>query len=811
MTAMTSVARIGLLVMACVVACIKPAAVECDFGTCPAGTLCDELHGRCVIQAQLTDCIGQALDAACTVDGREGVCVDEVCLEKGCGDTRVNGAERCDGTTFVTTASGEQAAGCKDLGYYADGPIVCRSDCTIDETACEALGFCGDGLQQPAANELCDYRAPDSSRTCDELGWYRGGDAPCTTLCSYDISGCSGRCGDGTVDAPDELCEPTHGIPSPLSCLTYGFDSGVLACSSACAADLAVCKHHGLWSVGAYSFVPADIWQASALEAFVVGRVVGVGGLLLRWNGSDLTPVKPASGDNLFAVSGSSATDVIAVGDNGRIARYDGSALVAMTSPTTSHLRGVHVRAANEAYAIGYSGTVLAYAGTAWTRDTTFPSTATVEQVFATSSTDLWVSTSESTSEYRLYHRSGTTWSLAQTFDSSIVSIWGTSATNLYVVTRNPTHAIWHFNGTWNNEPVTGLDGFPLNLRDLSGTAADNVVAVGDGGTFAHFDGERWTVLRADTSSTLMAVDARALTSAVTLTFEGQVLRWEGAGWTRSDAQTRARGMWGTSLSALFAATDAAVRSYDPTYPPTGSTHWKIVGTTVGMVDVWGTSASDVWAVGGSSKVYHYTSGGTTSTDLSTLVSGISVSDITGVAGTRFVIGYAFSGNDAVVFSDTGTGFSVMHTIDNAQPISIWAHATDRVWVATTMSIYHYNGSSWTLVHTDPSTMFNDLWGTAANDVWAVGTGGTVMHFDGASWTKSPVQTTRTLSRIHGTSASDIFIGGDETLLHFDGTGWSPIRLPLTGVNALWASEHDIGVWSQSEMRFLHRACLTCL
>ena len=92
---------------------------------------------------------------------------------------------------------------------------------------------------------------------------------------------------------------------------------------SACAADLAVCKHQGLWSVGAYSFAPVDIWQASALEAFVVGRVVGLGGLVLRWNGADLTPVATASGDNLFAVSGSSETDVIAVGDNGRIARFD--------------------------------------------------------------------------------------------------------------------------------------------------------------------------------------------------------------------------------------------------------------------------------------------------------------------------------------------------------------------------------------------------------------------------------------------------------------------------------------------------------
>ncbi len=50
------------------------------------------------------------------------------------------------------------------------------------------------------------------------------------------------------------------------------------------------------------------------------------------------------------------------------------------------------------------------------------------------------------------------------------------------------------------------------------------------------------------------------------------------------------------------------------------------------------------------------------------------------------------------------------------------------------------------------------VWGSSATDVWAVGSGGTVIHWDGNAWTNVPSGRKDTMRAIGGRSASDVFI-----------------------------------------------------
>ena len=60
------------------------------------------------------------------------------------------------------------------------------------------------------------------------------------------------------------------------------------------------------------------------------------------------------------------------------------------------------------------------------------------------------------------------------------------------------------------------------------------------------------------------------------------------------------------------------------------------------------------------------------------------------------------------------------------------------------------------------------VWGTAANDVWAVGQGGTILHWDGARWSTIPSGTTETLRSIWGSSPTDIWAVGERgTAVHY--------------------------------------------
>lgn len=67
----------------------------------------------------------------------------------------------------------------------------------------------------------------------------------------------------------------------------------------------------------------------------------------------------------------------------------------------------------------------------------------------------------------------------------------------------------------------------------------------------------------------------------------------------------------------------------------------------------------------------------------------------------------------------------------------------------------------------------NSVWGSARNDVWAVGTGGTIIHFNGTAWSTQPSPTTGDLWVVKGDSPTRVKIGSSDGLLERSGSGWS--------------------------------------
>jgi hypothetical protein len=61
------------------------------------------------------------------------------------------------------------------------------------------------------------------------------------------------------------------------------------------------------------------------------------------------------------------------------------------------------------------------------------------------------------------------------------------------------------------------------------------------------------------------------------------------------------------------------------------------------------------------------------------------------------------------------------------------------------------------------------VWGSADNDVWAVGRhpGGLVAHFDGNSWTVITTPPVAALLAVRGVGANDIWAVGKEGILRY--------------------------------------------
>ncbi|MDF2695121.1 MAG: Type fimbrial biosis protein PilY1, partial [Labilithrix sp.] len=84
------------------------------------------------------------------------------------------------------------------------------------------------------------------------------------------------------------------------------------------------------------------------------------------------------------------------------------------------------------------------------------------------------------------------------------------------------------------------------------------------------------------------------------------------------------------------------------------------------------------------------------------------------------------------------------------------------------------------------------IWGSGPNDVWAVGSAGTIAHYDGTRWAVLPKAdggTEQTLFTVWGSGPNDVWAGSTErVLLHCDGWDREHAR-------ATWTLAHGSEAW----------------
>jgi hypothetical protein len=143
---------------------------------------------------------------------------------------------------------------------------------------------------------------------------------------------------------------------------------------------------------------------------------------------------------------------------------------------------------------------------------------------------------------------------------------------------------------------------------------------------------------------------------------------------------------------------------------------------------VWGSSGSDVFAVGHFGAIVHY--------------DGSSWSTMT-------------SGTTESLYGVWGSGGSDVFAVG---------------WGGT---ILHYDGASWSTMPSGTTTGLYDLWGSSGSDVFAVGgdwwdAGGTVLHYDGDTWSPMSSGAGHPLYGVWGSSGNDVFaVGAGGTILHY--------------------------------------------
>jgi hypothetical protein len=191
-----------------------------------------------------------------------------------------------------------------------------------------------------------------------------------------------------------------------------------------------------------------------------------------------------------------------------------------------------------------------------------------------------------------------------------------------------------------------------------------------------------------------------------------------------------------------------------------------VAGTTTSatLTGVWGASSSDVWIVGQGGLILHGGQLGVASEPSGTTV------DLSGVWGLSDSEVWAIAARAPVLRRKANAWSVQTATLGSNVYYGIWVAAPNDAWVAGDRATYHFDGGGWTLV-SSPLESATSIWGSASDDVWAVGrsSGGSgpyIARFNGVQWVAATSPSTMPLQAVRGTSASNVWaVGNGGTVL----------------------------------------------
>lgn len=224
------------------------------------------------------------------------------------------------------------------------------------------------------------------------------------------------------------------------------------------------------------------------------------------------------------------------------------------------------------------------------------------------------------------------------------------------------------------------------------------------------------------------------------------------------------------------------------------------------LMNVWGPSADEMYAVGGS-----FEAGTIVRHDGETWAP----ETIPDVPLLNWVYGFApddvwVVGNEGTILRFDGTEWRAVESPTGQDLWGVWGAAPDDVYAVggtarmasiATPTILHYDGAAWSVVDhgalmRDDVDAFFKVWGSGPDDVYVVGDKGIVMHWDGAAWEELFVGAADDLVSIWGTGPDDIVaVGGRSNgiVARFDGTEWrTEFVSPLPGLNGVWMREPGV-------------------
>lgn len=375
---------------------------------------------------------------------------------------------------------------------------------------------------------------------------------------------------------------------------------------------------YGLWASGSDVVAVGDVLYYDTATKDLTKRQ----GIVKKWNGTAFVDVPMTKPISLYAIWGTSATDLVMVGASGTIVRYDGAAFTSTSqiddlTGVSGPLNAISGSSADNLVAVGDWGSTLKWDGSQWRSVTN--SIYLRFRSMSGPSDNLWsvaLDTTPITGGPRILQWQSGAWSsngisLPGGFTNDLQAIW-VSGTDGIAVGRGDS-ILRRNGGTWNQ--VIGFTRTNTILRGVWGSDIQNVWIVGggqegpNGDIFTGYPGKILfyngagiieSLVLPESDQALRAVWGAGKNDVWAVGDNGMMLKYNGTMWNRVDSGTQfgLRGIWGSASNNVYAVgLGGTVLRYD------GQT-WKRqeAGTGNSLIGVFGVG-KDVYAVGYSGSI----------------------------------------------------------------------------------------------------------------------------------------------------------------------------------------------------------------
>ncbi|MFN0152242.1 MAG: WD40/YVTN/BNR-like repeat-containing protein [bacterium] len=360
--------------------------------------------------------------------------------------------------------------------------------------------------------------------------------------------------------------------------------------------------------------------------------------------------------------------------------------------------------------------------------------------------------------------RDGAVTRVHQISERAFIAAWAYDAQDVYVAGHEG--AVYRYDGAqWIGMPPPAEE----RISGIHGTSPSNIWCVTYSGNVFHYDGASWTAATKLGSNCCNAVwslaDGRAFVAD-----EGRIHLWDGASWSvvfEESAPSAVTDFWGSSATNLYAVghNGKLIRFDGVAWQKTQ------LDSTLHLLRIDGFDANTIWITALDGRILHGSGVNWVVQDdqLGRLAFGIGALDARRAVTVNYRAGFATGSIDGWTEEWPGYRFPLVAiTVSDGAPCAF----------GDLVSYLRVEGDGVRRVSMDAARV-RDAWSADGSEIIVVGGNGRIQRGRGDRWTRDSSGTDADLDAVHGTSASDVWAVGDErAALHFDGTRWQRLPLP---------------------------------